>query len=200
MSSCLPGEGKSFITTNLGLSFALMEKRTIVIAADLRKPRLHQAFDIQAGEGLSQYLIGRSSKTDIIHPTKFQHLDIIPPGPIPPNPAELLLNGKFKDLIAELRTTYDYVLIDTPPLGLISDAEIMADYVDLSLFVVRHDHSLKDAVHKILGPINHQSKFWPAAVVFNGLKHRGIGRGKKGYGYGGAYGTGYGSSYGHGYE
>jgi Mrp family chromosome partitioning ATPase len=99
-------------------------------------------------------------------------------------------------MITELRKTYDFVLIDTPPLGLISDAEIMADEADLSLFVVRHDHSMKEAVGKILGPINSDSKFWPAAIVFNGLKGRGMSRYGRGYGYGGGYGLGYGYSYG----
>ncbi|MBM3428214.1 MAG: polysaccharide biosynthesis tyrosine autokinase, partial [Bacteroidetes bacterium] len=186
LSSCLPGEGKSFITTNLGLSLALMGKKTIVIAADMRKPRLHKAFGVQGSQGLSKVLIGQMGVAESIVSTNFQNLHILPPGPIPPNPAELLLNGRFKELIAELRTQYDYILIDTPPLGLISDAEIMADHADLSLFVVRHDHSLKEAVGKILGPINADSKFWPSAIVFNGLKGRGMSRySDGGYGYGG---------------
>lgn len=196
LSSCLPGEGKSFITTNLGLSLALMGKKTVVIAADMRKPRLHKAFGVQGSQGLSQVLIGKMSVSESIVSTNFENLCIIPPGAIPPNPAELLLNGRFKELIAELRTQFDFVLIDTPPLGLISDAEIMADQADLSLFVVRHDHSLKEAVGKILGPINAESKFWPSAIVFNGLKGRGMSRYGRGYGYGGGYGLGYGYSYG----
>jgi capsular exopolysaccharide synthesis family protein len=196
LSSCLPGEGKSFITTNLGLSLALMGKKTVVIAADMRKPRLHKAFGVQGAQGLSQVLIGKMPVSESIVATQFENLFIIPPGAIPPNPAELLLNGRFKEMIAELRQSYDYVLIDTPPLGLISDAEIMADQADLSLFVVRHDHSLKEAVGKILGPINAESKFWPSAIVFNGLKGRGMSRYGRGYGYGGGYGVGYGYSYG----
>ena len=196
LSSCLPGEGKSFITTNLGLSLALMGKRTVVITADMRKPRLHKAFGITGNTGLSQILVGKLPWKEAALHTQFEHLDIVPPGPIPPNPAELLLNGNFAKMIEEMRKEYDYILIDTPPLGLISDAEIMADYADLSLFVVRHDHSLKEAVEKILGPIKEDSKFWPSAVVFNGLKTRGMTRYGRGYGYGGGYGAGYGYSYG----
>ncbi|MEY2764914.1 MAG: hypothetical protein RLZZ205_1338, partial [Bacteroidota bacterium] len=141
LSSCLPGEGKSFVTTNLGLSLSLMGKRTVVIAADMRKPRLHKAFGITGNTGLSQILVGKLQWKEAVRQTQFEHLDIVPPGPIPPNPAELLLNGNFAKMIHEMRDEYDYILIDTPPLGLISDAEIMADYADLSLFVVRHDHS-----------------------------------------------------------
>ncbi|MEN9334187.1 MAG: hypothetical protein RLY35_1367 [Bacteroidota bacterium] len=196
LSSCLPGEGKSFITTNLGLSMALMGKRTVVITADMRKPRLHKAFGIAGNKGLSQILVGKLPWREAVINTKFDHLDIVPPGPIPPNPAELLLNGAFAKMIEEMRGEYDYVLIDSPPLGLISDAEIMAEHADLSLFVVRHDYSLKEAVEKILGPIKEQSKFWPAAVVFNGLKTRGMTKYGRGYGYGGGYGAGYGYSYG----
>lgn len=195
LSSCLPGEGKSFITTNLGLSLALMGKRTVVIAADMRKPRLHKAFGVAGSTGLSQVLVGKLPWREAVINTTFENLDILPPGPIPPNPAELLLNGTFSKMIEEMKEVYDYVLIDTPPLGLISDAEIMAEHADLSLFVVRHDYSLKEAVDKILGPINNQSKFWPAAVVFNGLKTRGMTNYGKGYGYGGGYGAGYGYSY-----
>lgn len=195
LSSCLPGEGKSFITTNLGLSLALMGKRTVVIAADMRKPKLHKSFGITGNSGLSQILVGKLPWKEAAIHTQFEHLDIVPPGPIPPNPAELLLNGNFAKMIEEMRKEYDYILIDTPPLGLISDAEIMADYADLSLFVVRHDHSLKEAVEKILGPIKEDSKFWPSAVVFNGLKTRGMTNYGRGYGYGGGYGAGYGYSY-----
>ena len=195
LSSCLPGEGKSFITTNLGLSLSLMGKRTLVIAADMRKPRLHKAFGVNANVGLSQILIGKLSWQEAIVKTEFENLDILPPGPIPPNPAELLLNGNYSKMIQSLRERYDFILVDTPPLGLISDAEIMASDADLSLFVVRHDHSLKEAVQKILGPIGEDSKFWPAAIVFNGLKTRGITKYGRSYGYGG-YGLGYGYAYG----
>lgn len=194
ISSCLPGEGKSFITTNVALSFALMGKRTVVIAADMRKPRIHKAFGVSATKGLSQVLIGKLSVDEAIQSTEYNDLFIMSPGPIPPNPAELLLNKEFKLMIQRLKEQFDFVIIDSPPLGLISDAEIMAEEVDFSLFVVRHDHSLKEAVKNILGPINNESKFWPAAVVYNGIKTRGLRGYGKGYGYG--YGYGYGSGYG----
>jgi Mrp family chromosome partitioning ATPase len=91
-------------------------------------------------------------------------------------------------MIAYLKTKFDFVIIDSPPLGLISDAEIMAEHSDFSLFVVRHDHSLKEGVKNILGPIDEKSKFWPAAVVYNGIKTRGMRRYGQGYGYGYGYG------------
>jgi tyrosine-protein kinase Etk/Wzc len=189
VSSCLPGEGKSFITTNIALSFALMGKRTIVIAADMRKPRIHMAFGASGTKGLSQVLINKLTIDEAIECTNYKNLFILPPGPIPPNPAELLLNEEFKQMLDDLKERFDYIIIDSPPLGLISDAEIIAEYASFSLFVVRHDHSLKEAVKNILGPIDESSKFWPAAVVYNGVKTRGMGRYGKGYGYG--YGAGY---------
>jgi tyrosine-protein kinase Etk/Wzc len=131
---------------------------------------------------------------EAIQETDYKDLYIMPPGPIPPNPAELLLNKEFKEMMSELKEKFDYIIIDSPPLGLISDAEIMADEVDFSLFVVRHDHSLKEAVKNVLGPIDKDSNFWPAAVVYNGIKSRGMKKYGKGYGYG--YGYGYGASYG----
>ena len=194
ISSCLPGEGKSFITTNVALSFALMGKRTVVIAADMRKPRIHKAFGVSGSRGLSQVLINKLTVDEAIQETDYKDLYIMPPGPIPPNPAELLLNKEFKEMMSELKEKFDYIIIDSPPLGLISDAEIMADEVDFSLFVVRHDHSLKEAVKNVLGPIDKDSNFWPAAVVYNGIKSRGMKKYGKGYGYG--YGYGYGASYG----
>ncbi len=194
ISSCLPGEGKSFITTNIALSLALMGKKTVVIAADMRKPRIHKAFGVSGTKGLSQVLINKLSIDEAVEATNYKDLFIMPPGPIPPNPAELLLNKEFGLMIGYLKSKYDFVIIDSPPLGLISDAEIMAEQADFSLFVVRHDHSLKEAVKNILGPIDESSKFWPAAVVYNGIKTRGMGRYGKGYGYG--YGYGYGAGYG----
>jgi capsular exopolysaccharide synthesis family protein len=195
ISSCLPGEGKSFITTNVALSLALMGKRTVVIAADMRKPRIHKAFGVSASQGLSQVLIGKLHVDEAIQSTEYKDLFIMSPGPIPPNPAELLLNKEFKLMIHRLKEQFDYVIIDSPPLGLISDAEIMAEEVDFSLFVVRHDHSLKEAVKNVLGPIDKESKFWPAAVVYNGIKRRGITKYGGSYGYGG-YGMKYGYTYG----
>jgi capsular exopolysaccharide synthesis family protein len=194
ISSCLPGEGKSFITTNIALSLALMGKKTVVIAADMRKPRIHKAFGVSGTKGLSQVLINKLSIDEAVEATNYKDLFIMPPGPIPPNPAELLLNKEFGLMIDYLKSKYDFVIIDSPPLGLISDAEIMAEQADFSLFVVRHDHSLKEAVKNILGPIDESSKFWPAAVVYNGIKTRGMGRYGQGYGYG--YGYGYGAGYG----
>ena len=194
ISSCLPGEGKSFITTNIALSLALMGKKTVVIAADMRKPRIHKAFGVSGTKGLSQVLISKLSIDEAVEETNYKDLYIMPPGPIPPNPAELLLNKEFAMMIDYLKTKFDFVIIDSPPLGLISDAEIMAEQADFSLFVVRHDHSLKEAVKNILGPIDESSKFWPAAVVYNGIKTRGMGRYGKGYGYGYGYGAGYGDS------
>jgi tyrosine-protein kinase Etk/Wzc len=191
ISSCLPGEGKSFITTNIALSLALMGKKTVVIAADMRKPRIHKAFGVSGTKGLSQVLINKLSIDEAVEATNYKDLFIMPPGPIPPNPAELLLNKEFGLMIDYLKSKYDFVIIDSPPLGLISDAEIMAEQADFSLFVVRHDHSLKEAVKNILGPIDESSKFWPAAVVYNGIKTRGMGRYGKGYGYGYGYGAGY---------
>ncbi len=191
ISSCLPGEGKSLFTTNIALSLALMGKKTVVIAADMRKPRIHKAFGVSGTKGLSQVLINKLSVDEAVEATNYKDLFIMPPGPIPPNPAELLLNKEFGLMIGHLKSKYDFVIIDSPPLGLISDAEIMAEQADFSLFVVRHDHSLKEAVKNILGPIDESSKFWPAAVVYNGIKTRGMGRYGKGYGYGYGYGAGY---------
>jgi capsular exopolysaccharide synthesis family protein len=192
VSSSIPGEGKSFMASNLGLSIALMGKKTLIVGGDMRKPKLHKTFGISNAIGLSTYLIGKCTVEETIVETEHENLFILPSGPIPPNPSELLVQDRWPKLIEELKIHFDFIILDTPPLGLISDAELMAKVADLSMFVVRHNHSTKEAVRKVLGNADFTSRFPRTVLVFNGLKNRGIGY----YGYG--YGYGYGYSYGYG--
>jgi capsular exopolysaccharide synthesis family protein len=191
ISSSIPGEGKSFIAANLGLSMALMGKRTLLIGGDMRKPRIHKAFDVSNAIGLSTFLIGKCQVEDTLFGTEHENLYVLPSGPIPPNPSELLMGERFQKLMVNLRVEFDFIILDTPPLGLISDPELMVKEADLSLFVVRHNHSLKEAIRKVLGSDDFRQRFPRTVVVFNGLKQRGVGY--YGYGYGLGYGYGYGN-------
>ena len=142
VSSSVGGEGKTFCSMNLASIFALSGHKTILIGADLRKPKLELEFKSENKSGLSNYLINKSTLKEVTNKTEIEHLDIIFSGPTPPNPAELLDSSKMKDLIKLLNKTYDYVIIDTPPIGLVTDGVILMKNADINLYVVRHNLSL----------------------------------------------------------
>lgn len=138
VTSEIAGEGKSFITVNLASTLSLIDKKVIVIAADLRKSKLHKTFQLtNVTEGLSTYLSNQSELKDIIHLTKVDNLHFIPAGPNPPNPSELLHGPKMEQMARELAETYDFVIIDTAPVGLVSDSIPIIRFSDVNLFIIR---------------------------------------------------------------
>lgn len=141
ITSEVSGEGKSFVTVNLASTLALIDKKIILIAADLRKSKLHKAFGNPNKKGLSNYLAGQCTLQEIITHDKVHGLDFMPSGPVPPNPSELLHTEKMKDLLAILTPIYDYVLVDTAPVGLVSDAIPLIRQSDINLFVIRSGKS-----------------------------------------------------------
>jgi capsular exopolysaccharide synthesis family protein len=126
VSSSIPGEGKSFMASNLGLSISMMGKKTLIVGGDMRKPKVHKTFGISNAIGLSTYLIGKCTTEETIVATEHENLFILPSGPIPPNPSELLVQDRWPKLMEELKIHFDFIVLDTPPLGLISDAELMS--------------------------------------------------------------------------
>ncbi|MXV52838.1 polysaccharide biosynthesis tyrosine autokinase [Pedobacter sp. HMF7647] len=137
VTSEISGEGKSFITLNLAVTLALIDKKVLLVAADLRKSKLHKAFDTDNKKGLSNYLSGKYGLDEIIEHNTSHGIDFISSGPIPPNPSELLHSDKMVELFAILQDRYDYVLFDTAPVGLVSDAVPMIRNSDINLFVLR---------------------------------------------------------------
>ncbi|OAQ38617.1 hypothetical protein A5893_14490 [Pedobacter psychrophilus] len=137
VSSEIAGEGKSFVTINLASSLALIDKKVIFIAADLRRSKVHRTFNIKDKKGLSTYLANQHEVDDIIHPTNQKNLDLIVAGIVPPNPAELMYSDRLKELIEELKLRYDFILFDTAPIGLVSDALPLIRMCDINLFVIR---------------------------------------------------------------
>ncbi|MFW0717073.1 GumC family protein [Pedobacter sp. N23S346] len=137
ITSEVSGEGKSFVTINLASTLALIEKKIILIAADLRKSKLHKAFGSDNKKGLSSLLSGQATLEEVMIHDDVHHLDFIPSGPVPPNPSELLHTQAMKSLLAKLELEYDYVLIDTAPVGLVSDAIPLIRSADINLFVIR---------------------------------------------------------------
>jgi tyrosine-protein kinase Etk/Wzc len=193
VSSSIPGEGKSFLASNIAIGYALAGKRTVLIESDLRKPNVAKHFKIARRTGLSVYLTGNTGKDDVIFTTEFENLFVIPSGPIPPNPVELILNGRYQKLIEELGREYDHIIIDCPPIGLVTDAQVIGQWVDAAILVVRHQYTPKQAVEQLIEKLREDKKFKQMGLVFNGLKG-----GISGYGYGYSYGKKYGYGYGYG--
>lgn len=137
ITSEVSGEGKSFVSVNLASTLALIEKKVILIAADLRKSKLHRTFGVKNQVGLSTYLSNQSTVEDIILHSDNNGLDFITSGPVPPNPSELLHSERLKILLEELKKTYDFILIDTAPVGLVSDAIPLIRQSDINAFIIR---------------------------------------------------------------
>lgn len=189
ITSSVSGEGKTFCSINLATVFALSEKKTVIVGLDLRKPRIFGDFNIDNITGVVNYLIGQKTVDDIIQPTHIPYLDVISSGPIPPNPSELLMGDAMAELIEELKLKYDYIILDTPPVGLVSDALELSRFCDATLYVTRQGFTKKG----MLGVVNEKHKrgeLHNISIVFNGYQNKP----KYGYGYGygyGAYGEGY---------
>ncbi len=194
VSSSIPGEGKSFMASNIAIGYALAGKRTVLIESDLRKPNVAKHFKIARRTGLSVFLTGNAEQNDVIFSTEYENLFVIPSGPIPPNPVELILNGRYEKLVQQLGVDFDIVVIDCPPIGLVTDAQVIGQWVDAAIFVVRHQHTPKQAVENLIEKLRADGKFKQMGLVFNGLQG-----GISGYGYGYSYGKRYGYGYGYGY-
>lgn len=190
LSSSVPGEGKSFLSINLGISYSLTGSKVLLIGGDMRKPVLHKPFGISVRKGLSSYLSGAETLENVIFNTDFDQLFVMPSGVVPPNPSELLESQVFAEMLSELQTQYDVIIIDSPPLGLVSDAEILAQYCDMHLFVVRYGVTHKEAVEEVLEKARVSNVFKHMGIIFNGIKQKGVGK----YGY-----YGYNYNYGYGY-
>ncbi|MPR32118.1 GumC family protein [Salmonirosea aquatica] len=187
-TSSIGGEGKSFVTLNLGASLAYADKKVIILGLDLRKPSLHQRLGIGNDRGVTNYLIGQGKLSNLIQTTSVHpNMEVMVSGPIPPNPSELISNGRLPLLLAELREQYDYILIDAPPYGLVTDAALIAEHTDATLYVVRYNYTVRDHLRRI-AELQKSERFKNLSIIFNGVNY-GAGYGY-GYGYGG-YGYGY---------
>jgi capsular exopolysaccharide synthesis family protein len=183
ITSSVGGEGKSFVTLNLATIIAMQSKRVLMIGLDLRKPKLFDDLDIKNSIGASNYLSGTASLEDVIKHTKVNGLDFISAGPIPPNPAELLSKKNLQDMIDKAKTMYDYVVIDTPPLGVVSDALLIMPYSDINLYIVRQGYSRIEFL-KSLNELYEEGKFKNLSIILNDSDFSRT----YGYGYGHNYG------------
>lgn len=193
ITSSIPGEGKSFVAANLAISLALTDKKVVLLEVDLRKPKLSEIFGISTTtNGISNYLIGEKEADEIIKRTEVNpNLFIISAGPIPPNPSELILNGRIQELLVYLENAFDFIVIDTAPVSPVTDAYLLSQFCDSTLYVVRHAYTPRIYL-QLLDENNRVRGLKNLALIFNGVKSRGIGKGGYGNGYGYGYGVGYG--------
>lgn len=186
VTSGMSGEGKTFFSINLGISLSLVNKKVILLEFDLRKPAMLSSFGINAPIGISDYLgSNKYSLDEIINPVASnENLSVIGCGKIPENPAELMMGVKLVQLIEELSNRYDYVLIDTAPVGLVSDSFILSELADVTIFMIRYNHSTKAQV-KTIEDIRKNKKFKFPLIVLNDANLEVT------YGYGSTYGKNY---------
>ena len=199
ITSTMKGEGKTFISMNLGSIVALSGKKTILLEFDLRKPRVSKALGIENEAGISTYLTTTVDIHNLVKPIAgTENLWILPSGPVPPNPAELLLNKKVNLLFAELAKEYDYIIIDTPPIGIVSDARILSKFSDINFYIIRQRYTLKNQM-EFIDTLFTKKTLSNMALIVNDVVNEGknsyYGYGKENYIYGGYYGYAYGYGY-----
>lgn len=189
VTSSISGEGKTFCAINLASIFALSEKRTLLVGADMRKPNMYQSFGVDESRGLSTYLAGMMTVDEVVQETSIDNLSIVPAGNVPPNPAELLLNSRMDELIEILKDRYDYVIFDTPPIGLVSDGLELMKYSDANIYMVRQDLTLRSSIMHV-NDLYNAGKVRDLSLLLNDVNLN-----RSGYGYGFGYGYGYGYGY-----
>ena len=187
--------GKTFNSINIASIYAFYGKKTVLLGFDMRKPKLFQEFSLNNNIGLSSFLSNKEPFENIIQTTSMvPNLDVITSGPIPPNPAELIASTKCDELFDLLKEKYDYIIIDTPPLGLVTDAFLLMRHADVNLFIVRQSVTNKNIFGSIIKDLENRNI--EASIVINGVEtgkgYYGKKYGNYRYGYGYAYGYGYG--------
>jgi len=188
ITSSISGEGKTFCSINIATVFALSEKKTVIIGMDLRKPRLADEFNLVNQYGVVNYLIKQKTLSEIVNKTQIPYLDVILSGPIPPNPSELIISEVMGELIEELKKTYDYIILDTPPVGLVSDALELMQFSDVTLYVVRQNYSKKEMITLLNNRVK-RGELNNVSIVLNGFENKAKYGSTYGYGYYGGYGA-----------
>ena len=179
VTSASPGDGKSFVAVNLAASLALLNKRVILVGMDIRKPRLAEYLNIHAPAGLTQYVANPAISIDsiIVHEPNMPNMDVIVAGPVPPNPGELLTSPRVDELFAQLRRNYDFIIVDTAPVGRVSDTFTLDRISDTAIFVCRMGHTSITDMH-LADEIRDNHRLKKLSVAINGTPPR------RTYGYG----------------
>jgi len=195
LTSTISGEGKTFNAINLAGVIAFSGLKVVILDLDLRKPKIHLGFNVENNQGISTLLIGKDKLEDCITKSSLINLDFITAGPIPPNPAELIINPRMSVLLEQLKTMYDIIIIDLPPVGIVSDGIPIMQIADYPLYILRANYSRKMFIAQINKLIN-ENKVKNISIILNGVEMSKL---KYGYGYGYSYGYGYGYGYSYGY-
>lgn len=188
ITSSVSGEGKTTISANLAKIISQADKKVVVLDFDLRKSSLHKEFKINNTIGVSNYLTDQNTLEEVTNHIENTNVDVITTGTLPPNPSELILTKKMKEFVEILKSKYDYVIFDTPPVGLVTDALILMNYSDIVFVVARASYTRKEFV-KNLDRLSKEHSQHTFGMILNGVE---IGE-KYGYGYGSSYGYGYGN-------
>ena len=194
ITSTQSGDGKTFISTNLAAQYAMTGHPTILLDMDIRKPNVHDKLGMEAQMGVTNYLIGDCELEDIILSHEELGFDVIPAGTIPPNPGELVRSDKLAELMQILRERYEYIIVDSSPVGMVPDALSLIEKTDITLFVIRCMETSKKFAEQTLQALslNHKDKI---NLVLSDVQ---VGRTLGGYGYGYGYGYGKKKRYGYG--
>jgi len=173
-TSALPKEGKTATVANMAVAFSQLDEKVLVVDADLRKPRLHRVFKVKNIGGLSGYLTGKVSIEDAVQKTNVENIWLIPSGPIPPNPAELLISDKMKGMIEELKRGYDVVMLDTPPMLAVVDGIIISSLGDSTVFIIQAGKTTRKPFLQAVENLK-RAKAKVIGVLFNEVKAKGEG-------------------------
>ena len=195
VTSTISGEGKTFNAINLAGVIAFSGLKVVILDLDMRKPKIHLGFNVENNHGMSTLLIGKDSPEKCILKSSLSNLDFITAGPIPPNPAELIISPKMEQLLSYLKGIYDIIIVDLPPVGIVSDGIPIMQKCDYPLYILRANYSRKMFIAQINKLIT-ENKVKNLSVILNGVE---MSRLKYGYGYGYSYGYGYGYGYSYGY-
>lgn len=190
VTSSVSGEGKTYVSLNLSAAIGLSGKKTCLLGMDLRKPKISEYVGIDNKIGLSTYLVGRCEKEDIILPTEYDNLFIVPSGPIPPNPSELLLKDRMAEFLEYLEKDFDVVVMDTPPIGLVSETMDLLRFSHVNLYIIRQDYTEKKHL-LMINDLYANDQVSNVYAVFNGLKSGGDIYDFGGYNYGYGYNYSY---------
>ncbi len=192
VTSTISGEGKTFVAMNLAAIISMLGRKTLLVGLDLRKPRINKILSLDHSVGMSTYLSGNSKFEQVVQKTEIENLWFVSSGPIPPNPSELIERKAMTEFLEKARKEFDYIIIDTPPAAVVTDALLLAQRADVTLFVVRQRYSARSTLH-LIDEIYRNKEIKNPGIIVNDISMSGY------YGYGLRYGYTMGYSYGYNY-
>jgi capsular exopolysaccharide synthesis family protein len=178
VTSTMPGEGKSFVSINLANTLAATGKKVVLIELDLRRPHIAKTLGLNSRPGMTDYLISSDmAPREVVQTNReYENLSFVTCGPVPPNPGELILSKRLQTFFEYMRNSYDYVVVDTPPVGIVSDSMIVGNMADLTLYILRHRYSYRSSL-KLLNELSENKKLPHLSIVINSIdKSKGFGK------------------------